>query len=136
MSKLFFIPIALIAVVLGFYWLNTKLAIEETAIVITEITPAPASQDEPINVISEAGELTALDQSNATSSEPTAVAEQLTASSGTYIAADEYSYQRDASEVINVGEFEDADDVSYQRDDSEVINVGELIDADVLESTY
>ena len=136
MSKLFFIPIALIAVVLGFYWLNTKLAIEETAIVITEITPAPASQDEPINVISEAEELTALDQSKATYSEPTAVAKQLTASSGTYIAADEYSYQSDMREVINAGEFEDADDVSYQGDDSEVINVGEFVDADLLESTY
>jgi hypothetical protein len=135
MNKLFIALVVSSAAVSGVYWF-TNSAVEETAIVITEITPAPASEDKSINVISEAGELTALDQSNATSSEPTAVAEQLTASSGTYIAADEYSYQRDASEVINVGEFEDADDVSYQRDDSEVINVGELIDADVLESTY
>ena len=132
MNKLFIALVVSSAAVSGVYWF-TNSAVEETAIVITEITPAPASEDKSINVISEAGELTALDQSNATSSEPTAVAEQLTASSGTYIAADEYSYQRDASEVINVGEFEDADDVSYQRDDSEVINVGEVMDADMLE---
>ena len=136
MNKLFTALIILSAAISGVYWFTKNSVVEDAAIVITEITPAPASEDKPSNVISEAGELTALDQSNATSSEPTAVAEQLTASSGTYIAADEYSYQRDASEVINVGEFEDADDVSYQRDDSEVINVGELIDADVLESTY
>ena len=135
MNKLFIALVVSSAAVSGVYWF-TNSAVEETAIVITEITPAPASEDKSINVISEAGELTALDQSNATSSEPTAVAEQLTASSGTYIAADEYSYQRDASEVINVGEFEDADDVSYQRDDSEVINVGEVIDADKLEFIY
>ena len=135
MNKLFIALIVSSAAVSGVYWF-TNSAVEETAIVITEITPAPASEDKPINVISEAGELTALDQSKATYSEPTAVAKQLTASSGTYIAADEYSYQRDASEVINVGEFEDADDVSYQRDDSEVINVGEVIDADKLELIY
>jgi hypothetical protein len=136
MNKLFIALIVSSAAVSGVYWFTKNSLVEDAAIVITEITPAPASEDKPINVISEPGELTALDQSNATSSEPTAVAEQLTASSGTYIAADEYSYQRDASEVINVGEFEDADDVSYQRDDSEVINVGEFVDADLLESTY
>ena len=135
MNKLFIALIILSAAISGFYWF-TNSAAEETAIVIREITSAPTSEDKPINVISEAEELTALDQSNATSPEPTALAEQLTASSGTYIAADEYSYQRDMREVVNVGEFEDADEVSYQRDDSEVINVGEFVDADVLESTY
>ena len=136
MNKLFIALIILSAAISGVYWFTKNSVVEDAAIVITEITPAPTAEDTPIKVISEAEELTALDQSEATYSEPTAVAKQLTASSGTYIAADEYSYQRDASEVINVGEFEDADDVSYQRDDSEVINVGELIDADVLESTY
>ena len=135
MNKLFIVLLVSGAAVSGFYWF-TNSAAEETAIVITEITSAPASEDKPINVISEAEELTALDQSNATSPEPTALAEQLTASSGTYIAADEYSYQSDMREVVNVGAFEDADDVSYQRDDSEVVDVGEFIDADVLESTY
>ena len=136
MNKLFIALIILSAAISGVYWFTKNSVVEDAAMFITKITPAPASEDEPINVIFEAEELTALDQSNATSSEPTVVAEQLTASSGTYIAADEYSYQRDASEVINVGEFEDADDVFYQRDDSEVINVGEFVDADLLESTY
>ncbi|MDC0069012.1 hypothetical protein OAL10_09510 [Gammaproteobacteria bacterium] len=136
MNKLFIALIILSAAISGVYWFTKNSLVEDAAIVITEITPAPASEDEPINVISEAEELTALDQSEATYSEPTAVAKQLTASSGTYIAADEYSYQSDMREVINAGEFEDADDVSYQRDDSEVINVGEFVDADLLESTY
>lgn len=136
MNKLFIVLLVSGAAVSGFYWFTKNSVVEETAIVITEITSAPTAEDKPINVISEAEELTALDQSNATSPEPTALAEQLTASSGTYIAADEYSYQSDMREVVNVGEFEDADDVSYQRDDSEVINVGEFVDADLLESTY
>jgi hypothetical protein len=136
MNKFFIVLLVSGASVSSIYWFTKTSAINESTGVITEITSAPTAEDKPINVIFEAEELTALDQSNATSPEPTALAEQLTASSGTYIAADEYSYQSDMREVVNVGEFEDADDVSYQRDDSEVINVGEFVDADLLESTY
>lgn len=136
MDKFLIVLLVSGASVSGVYWFTKTSVVEEVAIIITEITPAVVSEEEPINVISEVQELTALDQSNAPSSEPTAFSEQLTAGSGTYIAADEYSYQRDESEVVNVGELEDADDISYQRDDSEVINVGEFVDADLLESTF
>jgi len=123
MNKFFIVLLVSGASVSSIYWFTKTSAINESTGVITEITSAPTAEDKPINVISEAEELKALDQSNATSPEPTALAEQLTASSGTYIAADEYSYQSDMREVVNVGEFEDADDFSYQRDDSEVIKV-------------
>ena len=136
MRKLFIALIISSAAVSGFYGFTKTAAVEEKTVVLTEAMPAPAVENKSITVISDPGALTALDQSKATTSAPTAVAEQLTASSGAYIAADDYSYQREQGEVTNVGVFVDADDNAYQRDDSEVINVGEFVDADILESTY
>ena len=135
MSKLFFIPIALIAVVLGFYWLNTKLAVEASAGFLTDGVPAPTVEIGSLNAIAEPGVSTQPNQFRETHSEPTETADNIKINSAPFIAVDDYAYQRDDSEVINVGEFEDADDFSYQRDDSEVINVGEVMDADMLEST-
>ncbi|HIL98138.1 MAG TPA: hypothetical protein EYG51_19835 [Pseudomonadales bacterium] len=130
MSKLFFIPIALIAVVLGFYWLNTKLAVEQSADVLTDGVPAPTVEIGSLDAIAESGVSTEPNQLIETYSEPAETADNIKISSAPFISVDDYAYQRDNSEVIHVGEFEDADDFSYRPDDSEVIHVGEFEDVD------
>jgi hypothetical protein len=130
MSKLFFIPVALIAVVLGFYWLNTTLAVEQSADVLTDGVPAPTVEIGPLDAIAEPGVSTQPNQLIETYSEPAETADNIKISSAPFIPVDDYAYQRDDSEVIHVGEFEDAEGFSYQRDDSEAIKVDEFQDAD------
>ena len=136
MSKLFFIPISLIAAVLGFYWLDTNSEVENRAVDQADISPGPNVENDSIKAISVSGVSAELDQLQETYSKPKGPAGSKRINPDQFIDPDDYSYQHEDSELINVGEVKDADDTSYQRDDSEVINVGKLMDVEMLDSTY
>ena len=136
MNKFFIVLLVSGASVSGVYWFTKTSAINETANVISKDRSKLTVESRSNNVIAGPRDAIELNQAIGTFPEPTSLTNGLTASSGTFVAAYTQAYQRDMSEVVNDGEFEDADDVSYQRDDSEVINVGEFVDADLLESTF
>jgi hypothetical protein len=136
-SKLLFISIALIAVAVGFYWLNTnsevKIPAVEQAIILPK-TKLKNSSTDAIPLPRESSEPNQLQTAYSERIDTAGEAETITLDS--FIGVDDYSYQRENSEPLNVGEIRDPDDTAYQRDDREVINVGEIMDVEILDSTY
>ena len=130
-SHLLFIPIALIALVLGFYWFSTNSVVENLVVDQPEFFPTPKLENNSIEAISVSRESQELNQLQQAYSKPIDPAKDIRVNTlDSFIDADDHSYQRDNSEPINVGEVKDADDYSYQRNNSEPINVGEVKDAD------
>ena len=128
MSKLFLIPVTLIAVTLGVYFLDTSSTVKNPTIDQTEVLSSPKFQNDSTEPISLYLESAGLDQLKAHCLKRTNPASSLEIKPDLFINADNYTYQRHNNELINVGEVKDADDSSYQRDDSEVINAGEIMD--------
>ena len=127
MSKLFLIPVTLIAVTLGVYCLKTSSTIKNPAIEKTEVLLSPKVENDSIEPISLYLESAELDQLKTLYSKRTDPAGSLGKKPDLLIDADDHTYQRHNNELINVGEVKDADASSYQRDDSEVINAGEIM---------
>ena len=137
MSKLLFISIALIAVAVGFYWLNTNSEVKTPAVeqaIILPKTKLENSSTDAILLPRESSEPNQLQTAYSERIDAAGEAETITLDS--FIGVDDYSYQRDNREPINVGEVKNADDSSYQRDDRKVVNVGEIMDVKLLDSTY
>jgi hypothetical protein len=130
MTKLFFIWIALIALGLGYYWMNPPLAAEQSADVLTDDAGTLSVDIEPLKAIAEPGVSTQPRQLIGTDAQPAVTTDNLKVNPASFLPADNYAYQRDDSAAIHVGEFEDADDYAYQRNDSAAIHVGEFEDAD------
>ena len=127
MSKLFLIPVTLIAVTLGVYCLNTSSTVKNPAIDQTEVLLSPKVENDSVEPISLYLESAELDQLKARYSKGTDPAGGLEIKPDLFIDADDYTYQHHNNELINVGEAKDADASSYQRDDSEVINAREIM---------
>ena len=127
MSKLFLIPVTLIAVTLGVYCLKTSSTVKNPAIEKTEVLLSPKVKNDSIEPISLYLESAELDQLKTLYSKKTVPAGSLGEKPDLLIDADDHTYQRHNNELINVGEVKDADASSYQRDDSEVINAGEIM---------
>ena len=137
MSKLLFISIALIAVAVGFYWLNTNSEVKNTAVEQPYFSPTPKLEDSSIKAVPVSPKSAEPNQAQAAYSERIDTAgEAETITLDSFIGVDDYSYQRENREPINVGEIKDPDDTSYQRDDREIINVGEIMDVEILDSIY
>jgi hypothetical protein len=136
-SKLLFISITLFAVAVGFYWLNTKSEVKIPAVEQAIILPKTKLENSSVEAVPVSRESSEPNQAQVAYSERiNAAGEAETITLDSFIGVDDYSYQRENSEPINVGKVRDPDDTSYQRDDSQVITVGEDMDADMLELTY
>jgi hypothetical protein len=136
-SKLLFIPIVLVALAAGSYWLNANSEVKNPAVEQPYFSPTPKLEDSSIEAVPVSPKSAEPNQAQAAYSKPidtTGDAELTTPNS--FIGVDDYSYQRENSEPLNVGEIRDPDDTAYQRDDREVINVGEIMDVEILDSTY
>jgi hypothetical protein len=136
-SKLLFIPIVLVALAAGSYWLNANSEVKNPAVEQPYFSPTPKLEDSSIEAVPVSPKSAEPNQAQAAYSKPigtTGDAELTTPNS--FIGVDDYSYQRDNREPINVGEVKNADDSSYQRDDRKVVNVGEIMDVKLLDSTY
>ena len=131
MSKLLFIPIVLVALAAGSYWLNANSEVKNPAVEQPYFSPTPKLEDSSIEAVPVSPKSAEPNQAQAAYSKPTDTtgdAELTTPNS--FIGVDDYSYQRDNREPINVGEVKNADDSSYQRDDRKVVNVGEIMDVE------
>jgi hypothetical protein len=136
-SKLLFIPFVLVAVAAGSYWLNTNSEVKNPAVEQAYFSPTTKLENSSVEAVPVSRESSEPNQAQAAYSKPidtTGNAEPTTSHS--FIGVDEYSYQRENSHSINVGELKNPDDISYQRDDREVINVGEIMDTEILDSIY
>ena len=113
MIKLVFIGIAVIALGLGYYWLNSPLAVEQSADLLTDGVPAQSVDIEPLKATAEPGVVTQPNQLIETDAQPVVTADNPKVSPASFLPADDYAYQRDDSAAIHVGEFEGADEFSY-----------------------
>ena len=136
MSKILIIAIALIVVTLGFNWFNANSAIENLAIDPAAFLPAPKLENNSIEAISVSRESAELSQLQKAYSEQTEPAESVKINPDPFIDVDDYSYQRDDSEVINVGEMKDAGEHSHQENYSQSTNAEEVMDLEMSDSTY
>ena len=137
MNKFLFIPISLIAVVLGFYWFKSNSVVENRVVDQAEFSAAPKLDNSPVEVIPVSRGPAELNQLQGAHSEEIDSSTGIGINTpGSFIDVDYYPYQRADIESINVGEVKEANDTSYQWDDREVINVGEFMDVEILDSTY
>ena len=125
------------AVALGFSWLNINSELENLAVEQADFPLTTNLGNSSIEAIPVSRDPAGPNQLQTVYSKPMKpVGSMGISTTDSFIGVDDYCYQRDNSESIDVGEVKNADDTSYQRDDNEVINVGEIMDVEILDSTY